>query len=183
LETNGRETKSKVQIGTKELKSSTVKLPSASRSKGSSFAGEYNNGRANSEPVQWRPALEACVKKDGLWAPSGLGTFETVLCALVNANMLGSSGEEDFDMSDLNSEANVKSIITEWDKQFLEACGSGYDVLATGRNSNKYTAACSVLAAVTHVSAKRTSARKCINPCVLLIVQNKEYACEVSFLQ
>ena len=171
------------RIEMKGLKALTVKLPQVSGSKNSSFKRDRNNGfSAKRERVKWRPALEKCMKKDGLWAPSGTETFETVLCALVNANVLGSSGDEDYDMIELSMNINMTSVVIEWDKLFWEACGSGYDVLATGRTSSKYTAACSVLSAVSHISSKRISETGCINPIVLFIVQSKEYASEVSFL-
>lgn len=139
----------------------------------------YGESGIRLEKVIWRPSSERCSKENGVWTSVRGDAFEEALCALLNASMLVDPQNENYDSNEINMERKKVTVGSKWDWLFWEACGSGSDVLATGRITDTSTQTGCVLAAIAHITARRVHDIVCSNPVVLFVVQSKEQTLQV----
>eukprot|EP00250_Pteridium_aquilinum_P019873 c24616_g1_i1 orf=67-1890(+) len=131
------------------------------------------------EKVKWKPSCERCLKENDSWTCVGGDAFEIALCTLLNASIITDEQLETNVAIELNVRSEKVCIGSKWYWVFWEACGTGSDVLATGRAANTFTQIGGVLAAVAHIAARRVHQILSSNPIVLFVVQSKEQALQV----
>lgn len=129
--------------------------------------------------VKWKPKCEHCLKSNNTWTCAGGNAFEVALCALLNANIINYEQHENNAAVVQKMPFETKCIGSERDWLFWEACGTGSDVLATGRAGDTLTQASSVLAAVAHIASRRALQLSSKGPLVLFLVRSKEQTLQV----
>lgn len=128
------------------------------------------------ERFKWKPSCERCMKKEGSWTCVGEDAFERALCALLNAGIITDDYQhEKSSVGELIRKSEKVHMGSKWDWLFWEACGTGLDVLATGRGA----LANGALVAVAHIMARKDHQILCSSPAVLFIVQSKEQTLQV----
>lgn len=137
------------------------------------------NGITRTGKVMWRPSVERCVKKNDIWTAVAGDAFERSLCAILNAGLLTESKVKKSDEKEFHIRKKKMMKESKWDWQFWQACGSGWDVLATRNADGGLCQADYVLAAAAHIAAKRLQHTFCPNPVVLFVVHSQEQTRQV----
>lgn len=139
----------------------------------------HEESSTTTERFKWKPSCERCTKEDDSWTCVGGDAFETALCALLNASIITDEQHENNGAGEPVIESEKVCMGSKWDWLLWEACGTGLDVLATGRATNTFTLTGGMLAAVAHVNARRVHQMVSSSPVVLFIVQTKEQTLQV----
>lgn len=135
-------------------------------------------GNIKAGKITWVPVIERCLENNEMWTALGGDAFATSLCSVRNVGFLANTAG-----TRLNEKASKggkrKMMASKWDWQFWEACGTGLDVLATGRAPELSCQTHYVLAAAAHIAAKRHQNPSCQNPMVLFVLQSQEHTLQV----
>ncbi|KAI5082731.1 hypothetical protein GOP47_0002474 [Adiantum capillus-veneris] len=127
---------------------------------------------------KWKPSCENCSKNNNSWTCVGGDAFEVALCALLNADMVKNE-EYEVNAAVEQKVPFEKCIGSKWDWLFWEACGTGSNVLVTGRAAIAIFQISSVLAAVAHIGTRRAPQIQFKDPIALFLVQSKEHTLQV----